>query len=83
MNPFSGTGGSMSISSNRLAYVFGFKGPSVTSDTACSSSLIALDIAAANIGRNRCIAAVSAGVNMNLIMQWEGVRVFVFLLDWL
>ena len=28
MNPFSGTGGSMSISSNRLAYVFGFRGPS-------------------------------------------------------
>ncbi|CAE7840957.1 pikAII, partial [Symbiodinium necroappetens] len=67
MNPFSGTGGSMSISSNRLAYVFGFKGPSVTSDTACSSSLIALDIAAANIGRSRCMAAVSAGVNMNLL----------------
>ena len=67
MNPFSGTGGSMSISSNRLAYVFGFKGPSVTSDTACSSSLIALDIAAANIGRSRCLAAVSAGVNMNLL----------------
>ncbi|CAJ1440834.1 unnamed protein product, partial [Effrenium voratum] len=67
MNPFSGTGGSMSISSNRLAYVFGFRGPSVTSDTACSSSLVALDMACANIGRNRCSAAVSAGVNMNLL----------------
>ena len=29
-NPFSGTGGSMSISSNRLAYVFGFRGPSAS-----------------------------------------------------
>ncbi|CAK9054933.1 unnamed protein product [Durusdinium trenchii] len=67
MNPFSGTGGSMSISSNRLAYVFGFRGPSVTSDTACSSSLVALDTACANIGRNRCSASVSAGVNMNLL----------------
>lgn len=66
MNPFSGTGGSMSISSNRLAYVFGFRGPSVTSDTACSSSLVALDMAAANIGRGRCAAALAAGVNMKL-----------------
>ena len=66
MNPFSGTGGSMSISSNRLAYVFGFRGPSVTSDTACSSSLVALDTAAANIGRGRCAASLAAGVNMKL-----------------
>ena len=67
MNPFSGTGLSMSISSNRLSYVFGFKGPSITSDTACSSSLVALDTAAACIGRSRCAAAVSAGVNMNIL----------------
>jgi acyl transferase domain-containing protein/NADPH:quinone reductase-like Zn-dependent oxidoreductase/acyl carrier protein len=67
MNPFSGTGGSMSISANRLAYVFGIKGPSVTSDTACSSSLVALDQAATALWRSRCSTAVSAGVNLNLI----------------
>lgn len=67
MNPFSGTGGSMSISANRIAYVFGFKGPSVTSDTACSSSLVALDTAAMSIWRGRASAAISAGVNLNLL----------------
>ena len=67
MNSFSGTGLSMSISSNRLSYVFGFRGPSITSDTACSSSLVALDTAAASIARGRCAAALSAGVNMNVL----------------
>ena len=67
MNPFSGTGGSMSISANRLAYVFGFKGPSVTSDTACSSSLVALDQAVACIWRGRATFSFAAGVNLNLL----------------
>ena len=35
-NPFTGPGTHASIASNRLSYVFGLKGPSLTVDTACS-----------------------------------------------
>lgn len=53
--------GSMSISANRVAYVFGFRGPSVTSDTACSSSLVAADQAVSNLWRGRCSSSIAAG----------------------
>ena len=33
----------MSISANRISFVFGLKGASMTIDTACSASLVALD----------------------------------------
>src|SRR5207248_3826319 len=36
---FAGTGGSSSVASGRVSYVFGFEGPVVTIDSACSSSL--------------------------------------------
>eukprot|EP00961_Rhodomonas_salina_P145132 1953299-Rhodomonas_salina.1 len=45
ISPYSGTGASSAISSNRLAHTFGLTGPSMTIDTACSSSLVAMDAA--------------------------------------
>ena len=41
--PFSATGLSTSIASNRISYTLGLQGPSMTIDTACSSALVALD----------------------------------------
>ena len=67
--PFAATGGSASISSNRISYSLGLKGPSATADTACSSSLVAADTAAMNIRQRRCDFAVICGVNMLLLPQ--------------
>ena len=67
--PFAATGGSSSISANRISYALGLKGPSATMDTACSSSLVAADTAAATLRRRRCELAVVAGVNMCLLPE--------------
>jgi len=46
---YTGTGVSSAIAANRVSYVFGVKGPSMTIDTACSSSLSALSSALTNL----------------------------------
>ncbi|EDQ85743.1 uncharacterized protein MONBRDRAFT_28930 [Monosiga brevicollis MX1] len=58
------TGGSRAILSNRLSYVFDFRGPSMTIDTACSSALVGLHGAAQCL--QDCDVAVVAGINMFL-----------------
>ena len=67
--PYAATGGSSSISANRISYVLGLKGPSATMDTACSSSLVAADTAAVTLRRRRSELAVVCGVNMTLLPQ--------------
>jgi acyl transferase domain-containing protein len=67
--PFAATGGSASISSNRISYALGLKGSSCTIDTACSSSLVAADTAAMTLHRGRCDFATVCGVNMLLLPQ--------------
>ncbi|EWM19998.1 beta-ketoacyl synthase [Nannochloropsis gaditana] len=63
---YTGTGAAASIAANRVSYILGLKGPSVSMDTACSSGLVALDIAAQNLKRGRCSLAFVAGVNLML-----------------
>jgi acyl transferase domain-containing protein/NADPH:quinone reductase-like Zn-dependent oxidoreductase/acyl carrier protein len=65
-SPFSGTGASGSLVSNRVSYVFGLKGPSFSIDTACSSSLIAVDNAVEKLNLGLCTLAVAGGVNLML-----------------
>ena len=61
--PFTGTGGSGSIISNRVSYVYGLQGPSQTIDTACSSSsLVAIDNALSKIHDGSVQGALVGGV---------------------
>lgn len=63
VDPYSATGGSMSIAANRISYVMNFQGPSVAVDTACSSSLVAVHLACRALWNKECDKAVAAGVN--------------------
>ncbi len=60
------TGNTLSIVSNRISYVFDWRGPSFTVDTACSSSLVAFSEAMAAVESGRVEIAVVAGVNLLL-----------------
>lgn len=61
-----GPGIALSISANRLSYVFDFNGPSLAIDTACSSALVAVHSAMASLRRGECDAALAGGVNVCL-----------------
>ncbi len=60
------TGNSLSIASNRISYIFDWRGPSFTLDSACSSSFVAMAQAMAAIEAGLVDTAVVAGVNMLL-----------------
>lgn len=62
----SATGPSMTLTANRLSYVFDFRGPSVALDTACSSSLVALDLACRAVLAGDSRLAIAGGVNILL-----------------
>ena len=66
MNPYTATGGVLSIAANRLSHFFDFKGPSQVIDTACSSSLVALHNASQSIWAGESMMALVGGVNVML-----------------
>ncbi|WP_088240285.1 type I polyketide synthase, partial [Calothrix rhizosoleniae] len=66
---YTGTGNSISGAAGRLAYTFGFTGPTVTIDTACSSSLVAIHQACNSIRLGECQMAIAGGVKLHLTPQ--------------
>jgi acyl transferase domain-containing protein/acyl carrier protein len=63
---YAGTGNALSISANRISYVFGFRGPSMAVDTACSSSLVAIHLACQSLWNGESTIALAGGVNLIL-----------------
>ncbi|GAA4782212.1 non-ribosomal peptide synthetase/type I polyketide synthase [Lysobacter hankyongensis] len=63
---YAGSGNALSLLSNRLSYLFGYSGPSVTIDTACSSSLVALHLARQALLNGEIDAALVAGTSLML-----------------
>jgi amino acid adenylation domain-containing protein len=59
-------GTSLCLAANRLSFVFGLQGPSMSLDTACSSSLVALHLGCQHIRNGDCDAALVGGVNLLL-----------------
>ena len=63
---YTASGTAHSITSGRLSYVLGARGPSVSIDTACSSSMVAIHQAVQSLRRGECHLALAGGVNLML-----------------
>ncbi len=63
IDPYFGTGSTLSPAAGRLSYFLKVNGPSMVVDTACSSSLVAIHLASESLRRGECEAALVAGVN--------------------
>jgi acyl transferase domain-containing protein/NAD(P)-dependent dehydrogenase (short-subunit alcohol dehydrogenase family)/acyl carrier protein len=64
INTHTAVSSTLSILSNRISYVFDFRGPNIGMDTACSSSLVAIHQACQGILNDECSMALAGGVNV-------------------
>ncbi|MET8850204.1 type I polyketide synthase [Amycolatopsis sp. NPDC004625] len=65
--PHTLTGTHRSLIANRVSYLLGLRGPSLTVDSGQSSSLVAVHLAAEQLRRGTAAVALAGGVNLNLL----------------
>ncbi|WP_196449592.1 SDR family NAD(P)-dependent oxidoreductase [Planomonospora sp. ID82291] len=63
------TGANRAMIANRVSYVLGLRGPSLTLDTGQSSSLVAVWMAAESLRRGESDTALAGGANLNLLPE--------------
>ncbi|MFB9879271.1 beta-ketoacyl synthase N-terminal-like domain-containing protein, partial [Planobispora siamensis] len=63
------TGANRAMIANRVSYVLGLRGPSLTLDTGQSSSLVAVWMAAESLRRGESDVALAGGANLNLLPE--------------
>jgi phthiocerol/phenolphthiocerol synthesis type-I polyketide synthase D len=66
VDAWSGTGGALSVTANRLSYALDLRGPSVAVDTACSSSLVAVHLGIQSLESGESDLVLAAGANLLL-----------------
>src|ERR1022692_2270548 len=69
VNPHSYTGTDRALIANRVSYLLGLQGPSLTLDTGQSSSLVAVQLACESLHRGDSGLALAGGVNLNLLAE--------------
>jgi acyl transferase domain-containing protein len=68
-NPHSYTGTNRAMIANRVSYLLGLQGPSLTVDTGQSSSLAAVQLACESLHSGESDLALAGGVNLNLLAE--------------
>jgi acyl transferase domain-containing protein len=66
LSQHSATGQALNMVANRLSYVLGLRGPSMTLDSACSSSLLAIHLGCQSLRSRESDMALVGGVNLLL-----------------
>ncbi|WAS96620.1 SDR family NAD(P)-dependent oxidoreductase [Nannocystis poenicansa] len=66
LGPYTVTGSHYSIIANRISYVLGLRGPSMTIDSACSSGLVVTHLACESLRRGESTVALAGAVNLNV-----------------
>ncbi len=60
------TGNCLNFAAGRVAYSFGFQGPTMAVDTACSTSGVTIHLACQSLRNRECNLALAGGVNLIL-----------------